>query len=482
MDVGPGDEVVVPSFTFYASAEAIPPTGARPVFCDVDPDTFCVTARDGSRRADAEDQGGDRRAPVRQRRSGRRDRGARRSGARGRRPGARDERPRRPAGLARDDRDLQLLPLQEPRRVRRRRRDHDVRPGDSPQRVAEPALPWFARQVTFDDGRLQLASRRDPGGDPARPAPAPRRLVRWPAAPPRRTTRRAGLGELVALPRPTAGADPAWHLFVVRTPDPDSLAGRCAERGHRRSQPTTGSATHEQPAMREFAPAIALPATEAAVGTNLAIPISPVLGDAAGRGGRHGGAGAPADERASRPPDWARLTGWPARRARSRHRPHAAAGAPRPPGGRCCALRPPRARAIRLDRPLIASATGSGRWTQSASGPSGRRPSIRTGCPGLPTTVEFGGTSWITTLLAPILAPWPTVIGPSSLAPEPIVTLSSHRRVALAGRKAGAAERHALIQRHVVADLGRLADHHAHPVVDEEAVADLAPPGGSRSR
>src|SRR5436190_18163824 len=43
MGVGPGDEVVVPSFTFYASAEAVPPTGARPVFCDVDPDTFCVT-------------------------------------------------------------------------------------------------------------------------------------------------------------------------------------------------------------------------------------------------------------------------------------------------------------------------------------------------------------------------------------------------------------------------------------------------------
>src|SRR5579884_3360413 len=44
LGVGPGDEVVVPSFTFYASAEAIPPTGARPVFCDVDPDTYCVTA------------------------------------------------------------------------------------------------------------------------------------------------------------------------------------------------------------------------------------------------------------------------------------------------------------------------------------------------------------------------------------------------------------------------------------------------------
>src|SRR6476469_7604752 len=44
MGVGPGDEVVVPSFTFYASAEAVPPTGATPVFCDIDPDTFCVTA------------------------------------------------------------------------------------------------------------------------------------------------------------------------------------------------------------------------------------------------------------------------------------------------------------------------------------------------------------------------------------------------------------------------------------------------------
>src|SRR6187397_618234 len=43
LGVGPGDEVIVPSFTFYASAEAIPHTGARPVFCDVDPDTMCIT-------------------------------------------------------------------------------------------------------------------------------------------------------------------------------------------------------------------------------------------------------------------------------------------------------------------------------------------------------------------------------------------------------------------------------------------------------
>src|SRR3954464_3405581 len=43
LGVAPGDEVVVPSFTFYATAEAVVTAGAAPVFCDVDPETFCVT-------------------------------------------------------------------------------------------------------------------------------------------------------------------------------------------------------------------------------------------------------------------------------------------------------------------------------------------------------------------------------------------------------------------------------------------------------
>jgi dTDP-3-amino-3,4,6-trideoxy-alpha-D-glucose transaminase len=41
--VGPGDEVVLPSFTFYATAEAALVLGARPAFCDIDPETFNVT-------------------------------------------------------------------------------------------------------------------------------------------------------------------------------------------------------------------------------------------------------------------------------------------------------------------------------------------------------------------------------------------------------------------------------------------------------
>src|SRR5579884_1683651 len=45
LGVESGDEVVVPAFTFYASAEAIAGAGARPVFCDVDPRTRNVSAR-----------------------------------------------------------------------------------------------------------------------------------------------------------------------------------------------------------------------------------------------------------------------------------------------------------------------------------------------------------------------------------------------------------------------------------------------------
>jgi dTDP-3-amino-3,4,6-trideoxy-alpha-D-glucose transaminase len=44
LGVGPGDEVVVPAFTFFATAEAVAVLGATPVFCDVDPETWCMTA------------------------------------------------------------------------------------------------------------------------------------------------------------------------------------------------------------------------------------------------------------------------------------------------------------------------------------------------------------------------------------------------------------------------------------------------------
>jgi perosamine synthetase len=42
LDVGPGDEVIVPSLTFIATANAVRYQGAEPTFVDVDPETWCL--------------------------------------------------------------------------------------------------------------------------------------------------------------------------------------------------------------------------------------------------------------------------------------------------------------------------------------------------------------------------------------------------------------------------------------------------------
>ena len=51
LDVRPGDEVLLPAFTFFATAGSVARLGAIPVWCDVDPHTFNLDLADAARKA-----------------------------------------------------------------------------------------------------------------------------------------------------------------------------------------------------------------------------------------------------------------------------------------------------------------------------------------------------------------------------------------------------------------------------------------------
>jgi dTDP-4-amino-4,6-dideoxygalactose transaminase len=48
--IGPGDEVIVPSFTFIATADCVSLLGATPVFAEIDPQTFNLDPEDVTRQ------------------------------------------------------------------------------------------------------------------------------------------------------------------------------------------------------------------------------------------------------------------------------------------------------------------------------------------------------------------------------------------------------------------------------------------------
>ena len=125
LGVGPGDEVVVPSMTFIATAEAVIHAGATPVLADVDPDTLLLTPEHRRARAHGAHQSRHPGPPVRPRRAAGRHRGAGSIAA-----CSCSRTPRRPTsaittasrvGHMGHAAALQLLPRQEPRRAGRRR-------------------------------------------------------------------------------------------------------------------------------------------------------------------------------------------------------------------------------------------------------------------------------------------------------------------------------------------------------------------------
>jgi len=274
LGVGPGDEVVVPSFTFYASAEAIPPTGARPVFCDVDPDTFCVTAETVKAAitprtkavivvhlfgnvapvADIEALGlpviedaaqaiGSRSADGR-------------AGALGT-AATLSFFPSKNLGAFGDGGAVVTSDGELADRVQMLRfhgsRDkttfelvgHNSRLDELQAAILRVQLPHLDE---WADGRRRAAQHY----------------------------RDEGLDELVDLPLPAGGCEPAWHLYVVRHTRADELAAALQAAGIGQKA-YYRVPTHEQPAMREYAPANGLPGTAEAARTHLAIPMSPVL-------------------------------------------------------------------------------------------------------------------------------------------------------------------------------------------------------------
>jgi dTDP-4-amino-4,6-dideoxygalactose transaminase len=280
--VAPGDEVIVPAFTFYASAEAIAAIGARPVFADVDPDTRNLTpatvaaARtDACRAVVAVDLFG-LPAPVAEIR--------RATGlpviedaaqALGARCG------QAAAGALGDIATVSFYPSKNLGAF-----------GDGGAILTDdPALAETARALRFHGSKdkqtfdlVGYNSRLDELQAAILRVLLPH-VERWSAG--RRAAaeayRAAGVAAYVTLPQVPPQLTPAWHLYVVTHPRADALitalnAAGIGARGYYRRP------LHRQPAMAPFVPAgLELPVTDRLAATNLALPIGPALSGAQAR-------------------------------------------------------------------------------------------------------------------------------------------------------------------------------------------------------
>lgn len=289
LGVGPGDEVVVPSFTFYASVEAIPPTGATPVFCDVDPGTFCATpetvkaALSPRTKAVVAVHLFGNVAPVREIEAlgvPVVEDSAQAAGSLGQhgRTGALATiatfsfYPSKNLGAFGDGGAITTGDAGLDERVR------TLRFHGSQDKVTYSELGYNSR---LDELQAAILRVQLPHLDEW--AEARRRAGSW--------YEEAGLGELARLPRPTDGARPAWHLYVISHERADELeraltAAGIGARGYYRVP------VHRQPAAAKLGAGMRagsgagtanrvavpdLPGTEEAARTHLAIPMGPAI-------------------------------------------------------------------------------------------------------------------------------------------------------------------------------------------------------------
>ena len=156
LGIGPGDEVIVPTYSFIATAEAVSTVGATPVIVDVDPETALITGEIVEAALTERT-----RCVIPVHLFGRpvemvpllalcRARGIAVVEDACQAHGALYKRP--PGRLLRRRRLLQLLPDQEPRRLGRRRRARHQRPRPRPQ-GAVAALPRRGASATTTSWR-----------------------------------------------------------------------------------------------------------------------------------------------------------------------------------------------------------------------------------------------------------------------------------------------------------------------------------------
>jgi dTDP-4-amino-4,6-dideoxygalactose transaminase len=275
LEVGWGDEVVVPSFTFYATAEAVASVGARPVFCDVDRATRNVSVETvkaamgtSCKAIVAVDLFGSP-APIADLRSlgvpvvedAAQAAGASLDGTH--------------AGALGDIATLSFFPSKNLPGL-----------GDGGAVLTgDEALAERVRALRFHGSRdkqtfelVGYNSRLNELQAAALRVLLPE-LDGWCEA--RRMVadryEQAGLGRYVELPVVLKGGRPAWHLYVVCHPQADELIAQLAQRGVQ-ARGYYRTPLHRQPAMASYLDAgLELPATDALAASNLALPMGPTL-------------------------------------------------------------------------------------------------------------------------------------------------------------------------------------------------------------
>ena len=86
----------------------------------------------------------------------------------------------------------------------------------------------------------------------------------------------AGLDRYLTLPQTPAGALPAWHLYVAAAQDADAQIAKLTAAGVQ-ARAYYRTPLHRQPAMARYAPRRELPVTDELARTIIALPISPVF-------------------------------------------------------------------------------------------------------------------------------------------------------------------------------------------------------------